>query len=120
MQESPIFVKTFDFLKWVVQRTETFPKSQRFGVAKRLNDAVFDFYEFISQAAVLKRPAEQLARLREADARLVNVMHYLRLSQELHYLSFKQYGHASLLEEELGRLLGSWIKKTEKLLTKTG
>jgi len=33
MKESPIFVKTFDFLKWILGRTEKFPKSQRFFLA---------------------------------------------------------------------------------------
>jgi len=54
MNESPIFVKTFDCLKWVLARTESFPKSQRFLLAKRINDAMFDFYELLGKAAIIK------------------------------------------------------------------
>ena len=119
MKESPLFVKTFDCLKWVLARTESFPKSQRFLLAKRINDALFDFYEFIGEAALIKdQPQQQLRRLSEADARLLHVTHYLRLAMEFQYLSFHQYGHAALLIQELGRLLGSWIKKTKKQLTR--
>ncbi len=117
MKESPLFVKTFDCLKWVVARTESFPRSQRFLLAKRINDAIFDFYERISEAAVIKG-ASELGRLREADARLQHLTHYLRLAMELQYLSFQQYNHASVQLHELGRLLGAWIKKVEKQLTK--
>ena len=85
MKESPLFVKTFDCLKWVMARTESFPKSQRFLLAKRINDAMFDFYERIGEAAVIKGTSE-LGRLREADARLKHLMQYLRLAMELKYL----------------------------------
>jgi hypothetical protein len=117
MKESPLFVKTFDCLKWVLARTESFPKSQRFLLAKRINDAMFDFYERIGEAAVIKGTAE-LDRLREADVRLKHLTQYLRLAMELKYLSFQQYNHVSMLVHELGRLLGAWMKKIEKQLTK--
>jgi len=116
MNESPIFVKTFDCLKWVLARTESFPKSQRFLLAKRINDAMFDFYELLGKAAIIK-DRQQAQRLDEADACLTRVTHYLRLAMELKYLSFQQYGHAAMLLQEIGRLLGSWIKKSKKQLT---
>ena len=109
MKESPIFVKTFDFLKWVLGRTEKFPKSQRFFLAKRLNDATFDFYERLEEAALLKKQERQ--KLREADVYLLRMKHYLRLSMKLHYISFDQYKYAIRQLQELGRLLGGWMKK---------
>ena len=80
MNESPIFVKTFDLLKWVIQRTEKFPKTQRFFLAKRINDALFDFYELIGDAALLNDG--QREQLRQADARLMRLKHYFRLAME--------------------------------------
>ena len=40
--ESPHIVKTFDFVKWLLGRTEKFPKSPRFFLAKRLNQELID------------------------------------------------------------------------------
>ena len=88
MKESPIFVKTFDFLKWVLGRTEKFPKSQRFFLAKRINDAIFDLFELLEAAAVIK-DKHQLKRLKEADVRLFRLRHYLRLAMEPGYKSIK-------------------------------
>lgn len=109
MNESPIFVKTFDVLKWILGHTEKFPKSQRFFLAKRLNDATFDFYERLEEAARLKTQERQ--KLREADVYLLRMKHYLRLSMELHYINFDQYKYAIQQLQELGRLLGGWMKK---------
>ena len=109
-KQSPIFVKTFDFLKWIISTTEKFPKSQRFFLAKRLNDAVFNFYETIVEVAI-KKGRKQKENLQKADAYLFNVRHYVRLSNEMGYISFKQYKFASTSIEEIGRLIGGWMKK---------
>jgi hypothetical protein len=38
IQESPIFIKTYDFTKWLLEHTIRFPKSQRFVVGKRIKE----------------------------------------------------------------------------------
>ena len=40
IKESPIFVKTYDFVKWLLEHTIKFPKSQRFVMAKRVEEAI--------------------------------------------------------------------------------
>ncbi len=45
-KQSPIFTKTYDLLKWLVPHLDKYPKSQRFRLAKRIEDAVFDFPSF--------------------------------------------------------------------------
>ena len=37
MTESPVFVRTYDFIQWLIPRTMSFPRSQRFILTKRLN-----------------------------------------------------------------------------------
>ncbi len=49
-QEMVIFARTFDFVDWLISRTMDFPRSQRFVVTKRLQDAALDFYEGILEA----------------------------------------------------------------------
>ena len=109
MKESPIFVKTFDLLKWVLKRTEKFPKSQRFFLAKRINDTLLDFYEALVKATVNKKQTGMA--LKEADVLLTRLRHYIRLAMEMGYLSFKQYEYAAREISEVGRLLGGWIQK---------
>ena len=39
MADSPLFVKTYDLLKYLLPATQKLPKSQRFVLAKRIKDA---------------------------------------------------------------------------------
>lgn len=110
-EEMVIFSRAFDFVSWLIPRTMDFPRSQRFIVTKRLQDAALDFYEQITEANGC-RGRERLARLREADTALDKVRHYLRLAHRWEWLSMGQYQHASEMVAELGRLLGGWIRQT--------
>lgn len=110
-QEMVIFTRTFDFVSWLIPRTLDFPRSQRFVVTKRLQDAALDFYERILEANGLKGKA-RLGRLRQADVALDKVRHCLRLVSRWGWLSEGQYRHAAVMVAELGRLLGGWIQQT--------
>jgi 23S rRNA-intervening sequence protein len=109
MEPSPLFSRTHDFLVWLLPRTESFPRSQRFVVTKRLQDAALDFQELIVDAEGA-RGAQRLDRLRQADAALGKIRLYLRLCREWGWLTPGQYQHAAQMIAEMGRLLGGWIK----------
>jgi len=42
LKESPIFVKTYDFTKRLLEHTIKFPKSQRFVMGKRVEEAALN------------------------------------------------------------------------------
>jgi hypothetical protein len=48
--EMPIFVRTFDFLTWLLPLTNHFPRAQRFTLTQRLLDAAFDLRERLEEA----------------------------------------------------------------------
>ncbi len=108
-----IFTRTYDFLTWLVPRTQGFPRAQRFVVTKRLTDAVLDFQERIIEANRLRGRA-RMERLRLADAELDKVRLYLRLAVRWGWLSEGQYRHVSSMVKEIGALLGGWIKQTSR------
>jgi len=110
-QEMVIFTRAFDFVNWLIPRTMDFPRSQRFVVTKRLQDAALDFYERILEANGCQGRA-RLERLREADVALDKVRHYLRLASRWGWLSAGQHRHVAAMVAELGRLLGGWIRQT--------
>jgi four helix bundle protein len=110
-QPMVIFTRTFDFVDWLIPHTISFPRSQRFIITKRLQDAALDFYERILEANGCRGKA-RLERLQEADVALDKVRHYLRLVSRWDWLSKGQYHHAAKMVAEIGRLLGGWIKQT--------
>jgi len=108
-----IFTRTYDFISWLIPRTNSFPRSQRFVVTKRLQDAALDFQERIIEAnRLLNQSRSRLEKLRQADADLVKVRLYLRLAARWDWLNEGQYRHVSQMVKEIGTLLGGWIKLT--------
>jgi four helix bundle protein len=114
-----IFTRAFDFIDWLIPRVEGFPRSQRFGVTKRLQDAALNFYERLFEAN-RRRGVARLDKLNAADAELDKVRHYLRLVTRWDWLSGGQYRHAAGMVAELGRLLGGWIRQTREALAEQG
>jgi four helix bundle protein len=109
-----IFTRTFDLLTWLLPAIEKFPKAQRFMVTKRLTDAALDFQEALFDANA-RRGEERLTYLRCADAHLNKLRLYLRLSYQWHWLKAGQYEHVCKQIEEIGRLLGGWLKQSSKM-----
>jgi len=107
-----ILTRTFDLLTWIIPATDKFPKAQRFVVTKRLTDAVLDFQETLFDANA-HRGGERLVYLRQADSHLNKVRLYLRLAYQWAWLNVGQYEHVSKMVEEIGRLLGGWIRQTK-------
>ena len=108
-EEMPIFSRTYDLISWLLPVTLRFPRSQRFVVTRRLQDAALNFQELILEANV-QRGSARAAKLRSADAELLKVRLYLRLCERWQWMSAGQYRHVSRLVTEIGRLLGGWLK----------
>ena len=107
-RQSPIFTRTSDFILWLLNHTEKFPKSERFRMAKRLEDSVFSFYDLLIEATrSTKRKRELLIR---ADVELEKLRLYVRMSQQRKLTSLSQYHFASGALVEIGKLLGGWLK----------
>lgn len=108
MKQSPIFIKYYDLMLWLIPLTLTFPKSQRGVLARQIQTELFRTYEHLVKAGMSAQPH---ASLQEVDQGLIRLRTYLRLSRDLRLLSPKQFRHAGALAAEVGRLLGGWQKR---------
>ena len=64
--EYPIFPKTYDLIHWLMTVTVNFPKSQRFVLARRIEEAALNFYEYLLEARKVD-PASRRDVLCRAD-----------------------------------------------------
>jgi hypothetical protein len=112
MSQSPIFVKTYDLLLWLIPRTTTFPREQRFVLARHVQDNALRFQEYLIKAGTLPKTNRQakLACLNQADVELTKLRFHLRLCRDLKLLDPGQHRHVSHMVDEIGRLLGGWFK----------
>jgi hypothetical protein len=107
MKESPIFIKTYEMMVWLLSHTAKFPKNQRFLLAKRMEDASLDLYGKLNRAALGGKNQGEKA-LGEADVHLADLKLYNRLAMDLKLLAFNQYEYLAGVLDEIGRLLGGW------------
>lgn len=108
---SPLFVKTYDVLLWLLPQTAKFPKARRHTLTNRLETALLDFQGAAIRANRLRGPA-RLAALDVAQAHLDQTRFLVRLATDLNHLSKRQYAFAAERLAEIGRLLGGWQKAT--------
>ena len=111
MKESPIFTKTYDLLRWLIPMTIKFPRRQRFVLAEALQRTALRFHERLIEAAL---SPDALPLLGQADVDLTKLRFYLRLCSDLDLMSTGQYGHVASMVDEIGRLLGGWIRASSK------
>jgi hypothetical protein len=76
--DTPLFVKTHDFLLWLLRHTQRFPKNLRHSYTHRLETAALTFQESLLMANAV-RGQERSRWLGQADGRLVCVRSLLRL-----------------------------------------
>ncbi len=111
--DTPLFVKTHDFVVWLFNHTQRFPKSLRHSYTSRLESALLDFEEAILSANAHRGDARRMW-LERADARLIHLRSLVRYTLDWKLLGGNQVQYAAEAIDELGRLLGAWLKGTDR------
>ena len=92
---------------WLIPTIEKFPRSQRFLLGDRIQSTALDVLERLVEATYTRqrRPALQAANLGLQKLRLLH-----RLALDLRFLDGRRYEHACRRIDEVGRLVGGWMK----------
>ena len=112
MSESPIFVKTYDLIQWLLPKTTKFSREYRFSLALPMQEHAFALQRHLVEATKAHQKRDRLHHLNKADVELTLLRSKIRLSRDLKLLKMNGYEHASRLIDEVGRLLGGWMKRS--------
>jgi len=107
VQEFLVIKRGYNFSKWLLNHTGKFPKSFRFSIAAKMENAILDFIQATTVANMRK---DKLPLLRQADETLARLRLLFRLSYEMRFVNLQSYEYGSKSLAELGRLLGGWLK----------
>lgn len=107
-EQSPLFVKVEALMPWMLAHTAKFPNAERARLARQIETTLFALHSHLVYAA---KTDQTKTHLSSADAELEKLRFYLRLSVEMRYTSFDQYAYCAGQLNEIGNLLGAWIKK---------
>jgi hypothetical protein len=92
--------------------TSRYPRTARFGLAKRTQDTMEEFYCLLVEGA--KRYMKK-STLQNADIRLYLLKRLIRIAHSRHYISTGQY-KALIVDYllEIGMMLGGWIRSVNE------
>ena len=109
-EDLPVFVRWMDVMKWLLPTTEKFPKRVRFTFSNRIDNLALDVVEDLVEARYARRKTD---RLRAVNLKLERLRVLLRLCHETQLLPHKSYEFAMRSIDEVGRMVGGWIRQQE-------
>ena len=97
-----------DVMTWVLDRVSGFPRTHRFVLGERIGNLTVNVLEALLEAAYSR---QKQPSLRKANLDLEKLRHLLRSGYELKCLSLRQYEHVSREIDDVGRMIGGWLKQ---------
>ncbi|UCE05288.1 MAG: diversity-generating retroelement protein Avd [bacterium] len=110
-EKETIITKTYDLLKYSIPILSRFPRDQKFLLGDQFQKLLTDILDSFIEAYYSKK---KLPILIPVNLKLEKLRYRIRLSHDFKYISNKQYGQLSEKVDEIGRMLGGWIKKEQE------
>ncbi|NLZ76753.1 MAG: diversity-generating retroelement protein Avd [Spirochaetales bacterium] len=104
-------VRADDVIQYGYIAVKQFPKSEKFVLATRITDTMWELAALISSAIDAQYNSDKIKLMKEADRELRKLRIMVRNSMKLGFLPFKKYEHWSKLNDELGRMIGAWMRQ---------
>lgn len=86
-----------------------FPKRDRYTLGQKIENNILELLEFIILASQSER-GEKLKILKKASVKLDVIKVLVRLCRDLKVIDTKKYLSLSSFLQEIGKMLGGWIK----------
>ncbi|MFH1567836.1 MAG: diversity-generating retroelement protein Avd [Gemmatimonadota bacterium] len=103
--------KLYDLILWLLQQVPKFPRSHRFVLGERIEGLALDVLDLLIEAAYTR---EKRGLLRRAVLGLEKLRYLVRLSRDLSFLSSRRYEFAAGRIDEIGRMVGGWLRQQER------
>jgi len=106
-EELVVITKMYDLILWSCHHTGKFPRNHRFVLGARIERNLYDVLENLIKA---KYRRERQELLQQANLTLEILRFQMRLAKDLQCLKVESYGFAAKSIDEIGRLVGGWMK----------
>jgi len=105
-QELKVIQDFYDFMLWLIQHTEKFPRHHRYSLGIAIENRLQRILELLLRA---KYSHEKGAYLNDANMELEVLRFQVRLATDLKALPAKSHGHAAGLTQGIGAQIGGWL-----------
>ena len=109
LEDMIVFHKTYEFIKWLHALLNNFPKSEKYTLAQKIENASLSVLEGVIKS---NHDFDKAASIEATIVELDKLRVFFRLAKDLRFISFAQYEEGAKLIDEIGRLLGGWKKKS--------
>ncbi len=106
-EELQVFVKWVEFLKWLLNTTDKFPKKVRFTFTTRIDNLTLDILEDIIECRYDRDVRSD--GLKKVNIQLEKLRVLLRICHEERFLSTRQYEYSAVHINEVGKMIGGWL-----------
>jgi len=103
--------KTYDMIEYGYTCLRQFPKSEKFTLVAEIKNTMIMLLKLIIRA---NKRYYKKTTIQDADIELATLRAYVRLSKDLKFLPIKKYENWSKFLSEIGKMIGGWIKSTNK------
>ena len=110
-EELIVITKTYDLILWSCKHTAKFPRNHRFVLGERIERSLYGILEGLLTAKYSRDRAPVLAQVNLSPEIL---RFQLRLAKDLECLRGNSYGFAARAVDEIGRLVGGWIRRADQ------
>src|ERR1700730_13874625 len=111
-EELTVITKTYDLILWSCHHTGRFPRNHRFVLGERIERNLYDLLETLIRA---KYTRDRQGLLEQANVLLEILRFQMRLAKDLQCLKVESYGFAAKAIEEIGELVGGWLKSAARV-----
>lgn len=110
----PIFKKVYDLYKLFHEYGSVVPKRERFTILERSERCILDVLEGILQASG-EQKQEKISTLERCSIKLNLLRVFIRLMKDIKAIDVKKYSALEIIVDEIGRMLGGWIKSAKNV-----
>jgi hypothetical protein len=107
IEELKVRQKIEDMMVYAYQALNQYPKSEKHCLVAETKASMFQLLELV---IICNKKYYKKNTLQELDVELDVLRSYVRLGFNLYYLPPKKYEIWSKLNDEIGRMIGGWIK----------
>jgi len=104
----------YEFTKWLLGKTEKFPKRVRFTFSNRINNLGLDVLEDITEVQYIGDRGEKKGHLQRINLKLDRLRILLRMCHDMGILDHKGYEYAARQIDDAGRMTGGWQRERGK------
>ncbi|KPJ54598.1 hypothetical protein AMJ47_04070 [Parcubacteria bacterium DG_72] len=106
----PIYLKSYQLIKFLYGRTRSFPKEYKYTLGEEILGLVWQCIDNIIEANILP-DNKKYFKISELSCSFDKLKTRLRMAQEIGLISVKQYGHIqTYYMKEIGEEIGGWLK----------